>query len=306
MVVNKLSDIVKPNANFKNAINLYLDINKRDKVESYIPTKSSLNILNRYLKAVYDKKSQSTILIGSYGKGKSHLILVLLAILSMQRNEENDKSDYFKIIGGKIFIDGVIDNSTAYLTSPYIDASYENKINFGYNIWGKYKSELIYAIKVLNENKLQAHFHVIGDNAVKFVLDIIEKMPKYYRNMHRNVLTHLQIVRRRDLKRISKLKLIASLQTYWDVKEPNYFEESEYKRWGERAEYEYPLKSLYDEGVLISGASDYPITEINPILAIQIGATRNICNDEEYECEQITSIDDEKYLLNGNERLSVY
>lgn len=92
MIVNKLSDIVKPNNNFKNAINLYLDINKSDKVDSYIPTKSSLNILQKYLSAVQDKKNQSTILIGSYGKGKSHLLLVLLSVLSMERNGENDKT----------------------------------------------------------------------------------------------------------------------------------------------------------------------------------------------------------------------
>lgn len=91
MVANKLSDIVKLNANFKNAINLYLNLNKDEKVDSYIPTKSSVNILSRYLDSVYSNKCQSTILIGPYGKGKSHLLLVLLAILSMERNERNCK-----------------------------------------------------------------------------------------------------------------------------------------------------------------------------------------------------------------------
>ena len=35
-------------------------------------------------------KNHSTILIGSYGKGKSHLLLILLAIVSMERSREND------------------------------------------------------------------------------------------------------------------------------------------------------------------------------------------------------------------------
>lgn len=91
MLAKKLSDIVKLNANFKNAINLYLNLNKDEKVDSYIPTKSSVNILSRYLDSVYSNKSQSTILIGPYGKGKSHLLLVLLAILSMERNSHNDQ-----------------------------------------------------------------------------------------------------------------------------------------------------------------------------------------------------------------------
>ena len=44
MAVNRLSQIVKLNGNFKNSINLYLNLNKIEKIESYIPTKSSLNI----------------------------------------------------------------------------------------------------------------------------------------------------------------------------------------------------------------------------------------------------------------------
>ena len=91
MLAKKLSDIVKLNANFKNAINLYLNLNKDEKVDSYIPTKSSVNILSRYLDSVYLNKSHSTILIGPYGKGKSHLLLVMLAILSMERNKHNNQ-----------------------------------------------------------------------------------------------------------------------------------------------------------------------------------------------------------------------
>lgn len=90
MAVNRLSQIVKLNGNFKNSINLYLNLNKREKIESYIPTKSSLNILKRYADSVKQNKNHSTILIGSYGKGKSHLLLILLAIVSMERSREND------------------------------------------------------------------------------------------------------------------------------------------------------------------------------------------------------------------------
>ena len=90
MIAEKLSEIVGFNNEFKNAINLYLNLNKKDKIKSYIPTKSSVDILKRYLYAVEQNKFQSTLLIGPYGKGKSHLLLVLLAIISMERNVEND------------------------------------------------------------------------------------------------------------------------------------------------------------------------------------------------------------------------
>ena len=57
----------------------------------YIPTKSSLVILEDYLNAVLNNKEQATLLVGPYGKGKSHLLLVLLSILSMDRNDANNQ-----------------------------------------------------------------------------------------------------------------------------------------------------------------------------------------------------------------------
>ena len=86
--IDSLKDIVKFNSNFKTAVNLYLSLNKSKKVLEYIPTKSSVSFMGEYLKAVLENKEQATLLVGPYGKGKSHLLLVLLAILSMHRTSE--------------------------------------------------------------------------------------------------------------------------------------------------------------------------------------------------------------------------
>lgn len=84
-----LQEGIEINNNFQNSINLSLDLNHMDKVESYIPTRSSLEILERYLDHVMgDKKEYATILIGPYGKGKSHLLLVLLSLLHLSKNSE--------------------------------------------------------------------------------------------------------------------------------------------------------------------------------------------------------------------------
>ncbi len=79
-----LSDIVSTNPNYKNAINLYLNLNKEEKINSYIPTTSSVAILDVYLESVFSNNGKANILIGPYGKGKSHLLLILLAILSKE------------------------------------------------------------------------------------------------------------------------------------------------------------------------------------------------------------------------------
>lgn len=87
-----LRDLVEVNSDFENAVNLYLSLNKKEKINSYIPTKSSVGMLLEYLESVENKNENATLLIGPYGKGKTHLILVLLAILSMDRNNKNKET----------------------------------------------------------------------------------------------------------------------------------------------------------------------------------------------------------------------
>lgn len=83
-------EIVQINKKFQKSINMRLDYNRPEKIESYIPTRASVQVLKSYLNQFADRSSvKSTILIGPYGKGKSHLLLVLLALLS-KKNQESD------------------------------------------------------------------------------------------------------------------------------------------------------------------------------------------------------------------------
>lgn len=88
--MSKLSEYISSNSEFRSSVNLYLSLNKKDKINSFIPTKSSVDILKKYLEAVENNKRQATLLLGPYGKGKSHLLLVLLAVLSLDRNDKEN------------------------------------------------------------------------------------------------------------------------------------------------------------------------------------------------------------------------
>lgn len=89
MSIRSLSEFVEFNSSFKTSINLYLSLNKEIKINSYIPTKSSVKFIAQYIENVLHNREQATLLVGPYGKGKSHLLLVLLAVLTMERTEEN-------------------------------------------------------------------------------------------------------------------------------------------------------------------------------------------------------------------------
>lgn len=81
----KYSKIIGSDQHFQSSVNLQYDLNKEEKVKGYIPTIQSITILKRYLNAVCSdtfNEDNATVLIGPYGRGKSHLLLVLSAIIS--------------------------------------------------------------------------------------------------------------------------------------------------------------------------------------------------------------------------------
>ena len=82
----KYSDFIEVNEGFQTSINLEYDLNKIEKVRSYIPTEQSVKILGTFLRSFYfnnESQNRATVLIGPYGRGKSHLLLVLTALTSM-------------------------------------------------------------------------------------------------------------------------------------------------------------------------------------------------------------------------------
>lgn len=82
----KYSHYIETNQGFQTSVNLEFDLNKKDKIRGYIPTEQSVKVLGMFLRSFYfttDTLNRATVLIGPYGRGKSHLLLVLTALTSM-------------------------------------------------------------------------------------------------------------------------------------------------------------------------------------------------------------------------------
>ena len=86
----KYSDIISINENFQYSINLQFDLNNINKIKEYIPTKDSCQVLNKYYDSILGSYSKATTLVGPYGKGKSHLLLVLLMLLNDYEKSDED------------------------------------------------------------------------------------------------------------------------------------------------------------------------------------------------------------------------
>jgi predicted amidohydrolase YtcJ len=179
----------------------------------------------------------------------------------------------------KLFVDGVVEGHTALLNYPYKD-----KPGFlGVPVWPAY-SDLQAASIAAAEAGFQLHYHCIGDAATSQALNAIAAAGAVTgSDAGRPGITHLQLVTPTDFVRFAQLKVTAAPQPYWFVKDDYYYglQLPYLGKW--RADREYPMKSFFDNGVLVASSSDYPVTyPPDPLDAIQTGVMRWIQSSYEW------------------------
>ncbi len=174
------------------------------------------------------------------------------------------------VSGIKVFADGVVEfpSQTAHLTRPYKNTGRNGDLLFD----PKKFAELCVAA---DKQGLIVHVHAIGDGAVKEALDGIAAARKANGSSGLpHTLTHEQFVRPEDFPRFRELGVVNALQLFWaeassdtiEIVKP-YLDPEIYK-------YQYPARSLLDNGAMISGASDWPVSTANVFRAIYQAETR--------------------------------
>ena len=180
-------------------------------------------------------------------------------------------SEYFKIIGAKVFLDGVIEAHTGWMLDEYRDQP-------GYYGVRRFDDvdKMARLMTAANKYGMLIHSHCIGDAAARMYADSVEKSVKETGNYdQRNAAAHLQYVKPEDIKRFGKLGIVAVSGYQWCPKNPfsSPFEEQCVGK--EYAEKGYPAKSFINAGGVVVGHTDYPISPLvsNPH-AVYIGVTR--------------------------------
>ncbi len=170
--------------------------------------------------------------------------------------EREKKADpLFQAYSIKIFVDGVIEGSTAYLLEPY-----EHMPGFrGSSLWDP--EVLQESFKAFDRENFQIHVHSIGDAATRITLDAFD----YTRNANgdrdsRHQITHLQLVDPEDIPRFAALDVIGIPQPIWHMQGEYYTKLSLPYLGRERADRQYPMKSFINAGVKMASASDFPVT----------------------------------------------
>lgn len=170
----------------------------------------------------------------------------------------------------KIFVDGVLEGETAALLAPYISET-------------PHRGMLITPAEILVEKVvaydamgIQLMFHAIGDRGVRVALDAIEAARRVNGDQDlRHHISHLQLIDPEDQSRFARLNVAANFQALWALPDTYVLDINLPAVGAERVERMYPIRSLQQGGARVVGGSDWPVSSMNPLLAIETALTRS-------------------------------
>ncbi|RRQ79162.1 amidohydrolase [Streptomyces griseofuscus] len=173
----------------------------------------------------------------------------------------------------KIMQDGVAENGTAALLSPYLDGCGCASDNSGISFVPP--EDLKTYVTELDSRGFQVHFHALGDRAVREALDAVEAARRANGPTDtRPHLAHLQVVHPDDIGRFRELGATANLQPLWAAHEPQMDELTIPFLGAERASWQYPFGALLRSGATLAAGSDWPVSSPDPLQGIHVAVNR--------------------------------
>ncbi len=169
----------------------------------------------------------------------------------------------------KLYADGVIEARTAALLAPYLDGHGDRgPLNYE-------PDELRARITAFDRDGFQIHVHAIGDRAIRVTLDALAHAREVNGPRDaRPIIAHLELIDPADLPRFRELGVIASFQPYWALPD-EYITKLTVPALGPaRSRWLYPIESVMNSGAVVAGGSDWTVSTLNPLDAIEVALTR--------------------------------
>jgi predicted amidohydrolase YtcJ len=174
----------------------------------------------------------------------------------------------FRATTVKIMQDGVAENGTAAMLTPYLDRCGHPTDNSGHSFLEA--GALREAVVALDAAGFQVHVHAIGDRGVREALDAFEGTDP----ARRHHIAHLQVVHPDDVRRFAGLGVAANLQMLWACLDDQMADLTVPFLGPERAVWQYPFGDLLRSGARLVAGSDWPVSTPDPLQAIQVAVTR--------------------------------
>jgi predicted amidohydrolase YtcJ len=170
----------------------------------------------------------------------------------------------------KMFMDGVMDSRTAYLTEDYPGVP-------GHRAMPLFEPERFKAICTeIDRRGLQIAVHCVGDGAVRVTIDGCEEARAANGTRDsRHRVEHIELITPQDVPRLAALGITASLQPSHAPGAMDFPQEAmEEGIARHRFADAFLWKTLADHGANLAFASDWPVADVNPMRSIQAALTR--------------------------------
>ncbi|HEY3531083.1 MAG TPA: amidohydrolase [Nocardioides sp.] len=181
----------------------------------------------------------------------------------------------FRATSVKIMQDGVCENFTAAMLSPYLDGHGHATGNAGHSfVEAEGLKEVVVALAA---EGFQVHVHAIGDRGVREALDAFAASRSGADLRHH--IAHIQVIHPDDVPRFAALGVAANAQALWACHEPQMDELTIPFLGEERTTWQYPFGGLHRAGARLVMGSDWPVSSPDPIAAIHTAVTRTSYDD---------------------------
>jgi predicted amidohydrolase YtcJ len=168
----------------------------------------------------------------------------------------------------KIMQDGVAENGTAAMLTPYLDAGGRPTDNRGLSFVEP--GVLREAVAALDGAGFQVHVHAIGDRAAREALDAFEGSTPD----RRHHIAHLEVVHPDDVPRFAALGIAANAQALWACRDMQLTELTLPFLGAERSAWLYPFGDLHRAGARLVMGSDWPVSSPDPLQAMHVAVNR--------------------------------
>ncbi len=181
----------------------------------------------------------------------------------------------FRATSVKIMQDGVCENFTASMLTPYLDPGGHGDGGSGTSFFDA--AELMAAVAAIDARGFQVHFHAIGDRAVREALDAVAAARRANGPGNgRHHISHIQVVHPDDLPRFRALSVLANCQPLWACNEPQMTDLTLPYLGPVRAGWQYPFGSLLRSGAQLCFGSDWPVSSPNPLWELHTAVNRTV------------------------------